>query len=155
MQNTSRHLLEYNGIFLENDELYRGLAKAMGLPDCAFWILYALREKDGAVTQSQICSTVYMPKQTVNSALKKLAHDGYLVLNEQNDRRSKQICLTERGVRLAEATVDKVFAAEDRALAGLSEKERERFLFLFRRYTELLKESMRELKESGNTEKVR
>lgn len=154
-QKTSRHLLEYNGIFRENDELYRGLAKAMGLPDGAFWILYTLREKGEAVTQSDICSAVYMPKQTVNSALKKLASDGYLVLSEQKDRRSKQIRLTEQGVRLAEATVDKVFAAEDRALAGLTEEEKERFLFLFRRYTELLKESMRELKESGNTEKAR
>lgn len=144
-QKTSRHLLEYNGIFRENDELYRGIAKAMGLPDGAFWLLYILREKGEAVTQSEICSTIYMPKQTVNSALKKLACGGYLVLNEEKKRRSKQIRLTEQGVRLAEATVDKVFAAEERALAGLTEEETERFLYLFRRYTELLKESLREL----------
>lgn len=144
-QKTSRHLLEYNGIFRENDELYREIAKAMGLPDGAFWLLYILREKGEAVTQSEICSTIYMPKQTVNSALKKLACGGYLVLNEEKNRRSKQIRLTEQGVRLAEATVDKVFAAEERALAGLTEEETERFLYLFRRYTELLKESLREL----------
>lgn len=137
--------MEYNGIFRENDELYRGIAKAMGLPDGAFWILYILREKGEAVTQSEICSTIYMPKQTVNSALKKLACEGYLVLDEEKNRRSKQIRLTEQGVRLAEATVDKVFAAEEQALAGLTEEEKERFLYLFRRYTELLKESMREL----------
>lgn len=43
----------------------------MGLSDCTFWILYALRENNARLTQSEICNFFYQPKQTVNSALKK------------------------------------------------------------------------------------
>lgn len=143
-QNTDKHLLEYNGIIRENDELYRGLAKTVGLPDGAFWILYALRERDETVTQREICNAIYLPKQTVNSALKKLEHEGYLVLTEQKDRRGKQIRLTEKGVMLAGNTVDRVFALENRAWAGLTGEEQEIFLRLFHKYTALLKRNMRE-----------
>ncbi len=143
-QKTDQHLLEYNGIIKENDELYRGLARTMGLPDGAFWILYTLRERDEAVTQREICDAIYLSKQTVNSALKKLEQEGYLVLNGQKDRRSKQIRLTEKGVTLAANTVDRVFAFENRTWAGLTEEEQEIFLRLFHKYTALLKKNMRE-----------
>ena len=39
-----KRLNEYNDLFKENDEIYRAAAKRLGLPDCAFWILYTLRE---------------------------------------------------------------------------------------------------------------
>ena len=71
------YLSRLNNLFKENDEIYRNAAKRVGLPDCAFWIFYILREdsikKEGNIlTQSEICSTMYLPKQTVNSAMKKL-----------------------------------------------------------------------------------
>ena len=43
-KHTARRFSEYNRILKENDELYRSAVKTMGLPDCAFWILYTLRE---------------------------------------------------------------------------------------------------------------
>ena len=119
----------------------------MGLPDCAFWILYTLRESSETLTQSDVCYTLYQPKQTVNSALKKLADGGYIVLSEQKDRRSKPLSLTEEGQRLAEKTVDRVIAAEHRALAGLSEEKQDIFIRLFRQYTDLLRDSLAALNE--------
>ena len=132
-KHTARRFSEYNRILKENDELYRSAVKTMGLPDCAFWILS---------TQSDVCYTLYQPKQTVNSALKKLADGGYIVLSEQKDRRSKPLSLTEKGQRLAEKTVDRVIAAEHRALAGLPEEKQEIFIRLFRQYTDLLRDSL-------------
>ena len=35
---TGKRLSEYNNILKENDNLYRGVAKRLGLPECAFWI---------------------------------------------------------------------------------------------------------------------
>lgn len=43
-KHTARRFSEYNRILKETDELYRSAVKTMGLPDCAFWILYTLRE---------------------------------------------------------------------------------------------------------------
>lgn len=142
-----KRLSEYNGIIKENDELYRGIARAFGLPDCAFWILYALRESGETLTQSEICYAMYQPKQTVNSSLKKLEREGYLVLKEMPDRRSKEVRLTAKGVTLAQRTVDHVIYAEHTALSGLTEEEQKTFMELFRRYTELLKSSIGELLE--------
>lgn len=142
METEREYLSEYNGLMKENDELYRNAAKAMGLSDCAFWILYLLRERDAELTQSDICSVIYMPKQTVNSSLKKLEGNGYLRLFEGNDRRSKLVRLTQEGTALAAGTVDRVLAAELRALGGMTAEEQSVFLGLFRRYTELLKKEI-------------
>lgn len=148
---TARKLSEYNSIIKEQDEIYRDIARMLGLPDCAFWILYALRDNEKPVTQSEICNTIYQPKQTVNSSLKKLEREGIINLTEMQDRRSKKVHLTPRGIKLAERTVDYVIWAEQRALSGLTDKEQNMFMDLFRRYTELLKNSMNELKEKKET----
>ena len=135
-------LAAYNGIIKENDELYRDAAKALGLPDCAFWILYSLRAEEGPLTQGGLCHILYQPKQTVNSALKKLEHDGYLCLTEGQDRRSKQIRLTPEGERLAAQTVDRVIALELRALCGMAPEDQADFLRLFRQFTGLLRREL-------------
>ena len=48
---TGKRLSEYNNILKENDNLYRGVAKRLGLPECAFWILYTLRADSAALTE--------------------------------------------------------------------------------------------------------
>lgn len=142
MKTEREYLSEYNGLMKENDELYRNAAKAMGLSDCAFWILYLLRESDVELIQSDICSAICMPKQTVNSSLKKLEESGYIRFFEGNDRRSKLLRLTQEGTVFASETVDRVLAAELRALGGMTAEEQSVFLGLFRRFTDLLKKEM-------------
>ncbi|MBD5140903.1 MAG: winged helix DNA-binding protein [Ruminococcus sp.] len=139
--NAQKKLLEYNTIFKENDDIYSCVTKELGLSDCALWIFYVLRLEE-SVTQKYICGAIHYPKQTVNSALKKLESEGYILLSEMADRRSKQIRLTPKGVKLAKKTADKVIAAELAALSGLTDEERETFIGLFRKYTELLKKNM-------------
>lgn len=135
-------LWEYNTIFKENNEMYRGVAKVLGLTDTALWILYALRDSRGTATQREVCNMLYEPKQTINSALKKMEAEGYIELIPGKDRRSKRIRLTEKGTALAGQTADKVIEAEHRALCRMEEQDREQLLRLFRTYTEKLKEEM-------------
>lgn len=144
--NADREFLsKLNNIFRENDEIYRHAAKKSGLSDCAFWILYTLRDEGNITTQSQICSAIYLPKQTVNSAMKKLENSGYIQLLNTNDRRSKQVSLTPKGVALAEKTVDRVIFRETDALSGMTPDEKEAFLRLFRKYTDLLNANLQKL----------
>lgn len=133
-------LSAYNALIKENDELYRGLAKGLGLSECRFWILYTLRTEYAPPIQSEICACLYQPKQTVNSALKKLEEEGCIRLVPGPDRRSKRIGLTPKGEALCAKTVDRVIAMEQTAFAALSPEERGEFLRLFRRYTNLLRE---------------
>lgn len=136
---TGSKLSEYNRIMKENDEIYRDLARTLGLSESVFWILYTLRTGD-ASAQSEICACTHQPKQTVNSALKKMEADGYIELTCGDNRRRKRILLTERGDALCKRTVDKVIEIECDALNEMPEEELELFLSLFRKYTALLKE---------------
>ena len=141
----SKKMLELNEIMKETDDLYRNLAKKFKMSDCMIWILYILREDDRSVTQSDICNMMYMPKQTVNSSLKKMESEGYIELLNINDKRSKQVCLTEKGVDLANNTVDIIISKENNALSKMDKEEQALFINLFKKYKDLLKESFMEI----------
>ena len=123
-------LAAYNDAYKEQDDLYRAVARQCGLSDCAFWVLYALRESGRPMTQ------------TVHSALKKLAGEGYLQLTEGRDRRSKYLTLTAAGETLMARTVDRVMAAEETAMDTLTAAERAQFLALCRRYNAALRQAL-------------
>ena len=76
----NKKLSEYNSIIKENEGIYHRVAKKNGLSNGAFWILYMMCEEEGNLTQSTVCDTFYQPKQTVNSALKKLEQQGLVEL---------------------------------------------------------------------------
>lgn len=135
-------LYKYNRIYKENNDLYRGVAKALGVSDSVFWILYSLREQSRGATQSEICNMLYEPKQTVNSALKKMEAEGYITMASHPDRRRKLLVLTQKGEELAEKTAGKVLALECSALKEMSEADRQAFLRLFQTHTEILKEKI-------------
>lgn len=143
-----KKLIEYNNLIKENDKIYRNLSKNSGLSPCSFWILYVLREDEDPLTQSEICEMLHEPKQTVNSALKKLAADGYIALSSGSDRRSKSISLTEKGLCLAAETVDLVMAAEQSVLEEFTEEELHTFISLFRKYTQTLKQKTKNIGET-------
>lgn len=141
----SKKMLEFNEIMKETDDLYRNLAKKFKMSDCMLWILYILREDDRAVTQSDICNMMCLPKQTVNSSLKKMEAEEYIELLNINDKRSKQVCLTEKGIDLANNTVDIVISKENNALSKMDEKEQELLLNLLGKFNNLLKDSFSEI----------
>lgn len=135
-------LTAYNDVYKEQEELYRAAIRRCGLSDCAFWVLYALRDAGRPLTQSDICAAVYQPKQTVHSALKKLLEEDVLRLTEGRDRRSKYLVLTAAGEELTAHTVDRVTAAEETAMDALTAEERTRLLLLFRRYNAALRQAL-------------
>lgn len=149
MEDMKNSLHKLNSIFKEGDEIYRMAAKRTGLPDCAFWILYTLRADGSDQTQSEICEALYQPKQTVNSALKKLEAEGYIALMAEGDRRSKRLRLTGKGLGLAEKTVDRVISRELKALSQLTAEEQKSFLRLYRKYIDLLGRNMQTLGKGG------
>ena len=112
-------------IYNENTLLYHRLARACGLRDCAFWLLYTLRSEEAPLTQTQLSEQLSLPKQTVNSALKKLVEEGVLRLEAADGNlKNKRVCLTEAGEAFLRRTVDRVFGVESAAAARLTEEER-------------------------------
>ena len=94
-----RQLSEYNHVYKENTAIYRDLSIRLGLNESTFWILYTLRIEEPPVTQSDMCAILGYPKQTVNSALKKLEQEGLLTLSGGRGRGGRPIRLTETGMR--------------------------------------------------------
>lgn len=143
--NSSKRMLEFNEVMKENNDLYSNLAKKFKMSDCMLWILYILREENKVLTQSDICNMMCIPKQTVNSSLKKMEAKGYIELLNINDKRSKQVSLTEKGLDLANNTVDIIISKENNALSKMDEKEQELLINLLRKFNDLLKDSFLEI----------
>lgn len=116
--------------------------KAAGISECAFWILYTLRVEEKPFTQAEICEFLIEPKQTVNSALKKLEAEGYLTLSAGADQRSKRVCLTEKGERFVKAHIDRVPEAEAAALGAMTAAERDALIRLTGRYRALFAQKL-------------
>lgn len=138
-------LIRYNRIFKDTDKIYHNFAKSYGLSDCAFWILYLLREADTQYTQAEICNMLSLPRQTVNSALKNLQSEGYICLTPvENNKKSKILVLTEKGEVLAKNSADMVLKAEIKVLRQFSENELQLFLSLSEKYAVLLRKEYEE-----------
>ncbi len=144
MENTKKKLYEYNNVLKSVDESYRNVAKRYGLSEAAFWTLYTLRMEPGNITQSDVCDVLYQPKQTVNSALKRLESKGYITLTPTGAH-SKNISFTESGIKLCEQTVDKVIEAECETLREMTDEEKENLIALQKLYGILLKNKINNL----------
>ena len=123
--------MDFNRLYNENGQLYHRMARACGMSDCAFWLLYTLRAEGAPLTQTQLSGTLSLPRQTVNSALKKLVEAGYLRLEAVNGNlKNKQVSITEAGDAYLHRTVDRVFSLEDAAVSRLTAEERAALLAL-------------------------
>ena len=137
-KNNRKKLYEYNNVLKSIDDCYRNIAKRYGFSEAAFWTLYTLRMEPGSITQSDVCTVLCQPKQTVNSALKKLESEGYITLTPAGAH-TKNISLTKSGTKLCEQTVDKVIEAECAALGNMTDEKSENMTALMKLYSVLLK----------------
>lgn len=143
------YLQAYNRASKEIDGIYHDIARTYGLSEGCFWILYCLRIDGGELTQSDVRNSLLQPKQTVNSALKKLEQDGFVEVVPAEKRRGKYIKLTHKGMELAGKTVDRVISAEMSALSNMAAFERESFILLFHQHTALFKTCVQDILKSG------
>ena len=141
-RNAYQMLIAFNRETKKLDDVYRSAAKSCGISECAFWILYTLRVEEKSFTQAEICEFLIEPKQTVNSALKKLEAEGYLTLSAGVNQRSKRVCLTEKGERFVKAHVDRVPEAEAAALGAMTAAERDALIRLTGRYRALFAQKL-------------
>lgn len=141
-------LIQLNQIYKENEEIYHELATYFGLSDSALWLLYSLHEATVPYTQSEICSTWSISKQTLHSALKGLEAGGYIKMEPSvQNLKTKQIILTPTGKALVHKTVVRIVEAEKQALGGLSEDDRMLLVSLSQRHLELFKREIKQITE--------
>ena len=122
----------------ETQSVYHEATLRLGLTDSTMDVLYTLCQFDGACPLRRIIALSGMPKQTVNSALRKLESDGILYLESVDG-------LTEKGRELCRGTVLRLMAIEDDIYETWLPEERELYLSLTRRYLDALREKIKEL----------
>lgn len=127
----------------ELDEIYHRYAQQYHLSDAALWILYAIYDANGMITQADICNTWYFSRQTINTALKNLEQQKIIELvSVPSNKKSKQIVFTKEGRDTALNLLTPLLEAERTVFASLSDEENKLFLELCQKRCTLLREAL-------------
>ena len=133
-----------NHLHSEINNVFHEMSQQMGLSDSVSCILYTICNFGDSCMLTDIINMTGIPKQTVNSALRKMEGDGYLQLETTQTRR-KKVVLTEAGKLLAQNTAEQMIRMENEIYASWTEEERQLHLALTQRYLDQLKEKAKEL----------
>lgn len=132
------------------DALYRNASSRFALPDCPMWILYYLSSADQPLSQQDLIEKMLFPKQTINSAVMYLVRRGWANLQViPGTRNRKNVILTESGKEMAQNTVARMRAAEEKAVERLGAEKMALYSAL---YHEFYAAMLREFKKEGLTD---
>ena len=144
-----QQLQALNRLYKESEHIYSRLASKLGMTDTAFWVLYAITHSAELITQNDLCSDFFFPVQTIHSAINNQRKDGLVELRViPGTRNRKAILLTEKGQAFVADTISKADEIEKNAFLRFDEEERERYLSLFRRHIDYLKNEVERVLDS-------
>ena len=123
--NARTFFYEFGREFYKIDAYYAQFAKKSGVPPRLLWVLYALN--DGEVhTQKEICDTWILPRTTVNTVVKELKEQGYVILTPiKGKKREMNVVLTDAGKVYANEKLKRLYEIEDRVFQQLTETDRQ------------------------------
>lgn len=142
----SKYLKEYNHIYKEANDIYHEIARKLQLSDSALDIFYTIFEIGDNCLQRDICKASCMPKQTVNSSIRKLQADGYLTLSPGKGR-SMHIHLTPSGQKLIQEKLVPLIRIENDAFEDMTVEECEQLIHLNAKYNQALRSRLSNLEE--------
>lgn len=142
----SKYLKEYNHIYKEANDIYHEIARKLQLSDIALDIFYTIFEMGDNCLQRDICKASCMPKQTVNSSIRKLQTDGYLTLSPGKGR-SMHIHLTPSGQKLIQEKLVPLIRIENDAFEDMTVEECEQLIHLNAKYNQTLRSRLSNLEE--------
>ena len=140
-------LRRFNTLWKAQDDIWQGAARNSNLPETAFWIIYILTTEDiPELTQAELCDTWFIPRQTCNSAVKKLEREGLISLTTHKGAGNvKYLSLTDNGIAYAEKYIAPLTNADVLSFSSFTEEERELLLSLMQRQLDYLKKGTEKL----------
>ncbi|WP_057756982.1 MarR family winged helix-turn-helix transcriptional regulator [Lapidilactobacillus dextrinicus] len=130
----------------EYGDIYAEYAKKVGISSSTLDVLLVLNEDPAECTQKILVNETFLPKQTINSIVTSLLHQGLVALTEsQTDRRSKNISLTKSGKVYANKIVQPILAAEHQTMADLPAAKRQKMLATLTHYLQTFKQNIRQI----------
>ena len=138
---------EYENTRRKISDEYDAVLGSFSLSKGAMMIIWTLSAFGRPCTQKEICDDWYENKQTINSAVKKLALDGIIdIAPSPENMREKLLVFTEKGKFLALRTVRKLIEAERNAFEALSEEEQNETIRITQKYYGILKNEFSKIK---------
>lgn len=129
------------------DTMYEEYARRNGLTYMSLYILETIYERSGC-TQKEISEVTLYPKQSVNMVIRSfLERDWVELRQDESDRRSKCIRLTERGQAFARRVIEPYWAAAGDAFGGLEDEARTVMVHTLGAFSSALAEKVRGLGE--------
>ena len=147
MENDLSPLQQYNAVFRKGDEAFHNAVKSFNMSEGTFRILYNLRDIGHDLSQREVYRNACMPKQTVNSALKRLESDDYIELRTDSGTKGRIVALTPKGEELARHTVDLAMNVERLTMTQMPAQELEMLISLMNKYTNALTNNMHAMLE--------
>ncbi len=135
------NLTKFINLDKELSSIYQRQSKKFEISETTIAILYAIRTSETGVTQKEIIEEFLLPKQTVNSAMKKLLDEGKVFVAEKNGR-EKKFLLTKEGIQMAAKSADLILEAERKAFFSFADKEQETIIELLEKYNKRLDDEM-------------
>jgi len=129
---------EYRALFWESDGMYNYVMEKSGFSTSEFMSLYCIA--NGINTQADIAKKLYIPKQTINSSIKKLISLGYVAMTSiDGNNKAKSLYLTPLGQEIYRQKVAIMDDIEDELWQELDEKEADALVALTQKYNRLFK----------------
>ncbi len=127
----------FDRLYRRTDRLYYEMARDCGVPETAYWLMYAIFSQGGQMPVKDISDFYGYSKQTVNSALRNLESKGMVKTSFcEGSRKAKQVSFTELGKQLVDEKIVPANKAERRAFQVLTESEQAELLRLIDKYIE-------------------
>lgn len=105
---------KFYSVWAKENSLYVQFAKKLGIGYPEMIVLYALTMMDG-ITQKEISENFGLQKQTVNTVIRNLKQNDYILLEVcKEDKRERSVILTEKGKEYAIRIIKPVFDAENK-----------------------------------------
>ena len=139
---SSASLKRLNHLQCEMGVVYHEMSHLCGLSDSTMQILYTICNfGEESCLLRDICRLTGLPKQTINSALRKLESEDIIFLEAANAK-NKRVFLKQ----LSSETAEKIIDAENRILADWGPETSEQYLALNERYLKCLQKELQRMK---------
>jgi len=140
----SERVQSFAALFNEYDSICHEIARRQGLSDSAYDALRTILVLGEGCTQTEVYQNGYFNKQTINSAVKKLAEQGILVMKAGKGREN-QLFFTEKGKEFVERSVMPFEKAETEIYDEFTEEEYQLLLKMTNQYVKSFKNKAEKL----------
>ena len=146
MDDKVRELIDIiNNRIKKLNSLYHMAAIKSNISDGEVDIWSVLLNTDDEFSQQDLCETLSLPKQIINSLVSGLIKKGFVFLEHaQGSRNRKIIRLTDKGRRYGNERIKWIFETEQRAMEDTDPQEMQVYIIMLEKYIKCFRKEIEE-----------